>query len=104
MRHMVWGSNQVRLRLHIAFASILLSSLSGRAANQEASIAGTVVDTLGAELNGATVRILSDVDSKTIYQSRSGAGGRFRVANVEAGQYRVAISTGGFRERVIDGV
>jgi uncharacterized protein YfaS (alpha-2-macroglobulin family) len=70
--------------------------------NGLAEIAGTVKDTGGNPVFGATVTVLERAGGKTRTTRTDGAG-QFRIAAIPAGQYQVQVAASGFR-MVMEGV
>lgn len=62
------------------------------------NIAGTVTDTQGGVLPGATVTAVH-TPTGTSYEAVTGADGRFSVLNVRVGPYTVSVALTGFREQ-----
>ncbi len=70
-----------------AFASTILP----------ATIRGTVTDTLGARVAGATVRLeTADTAAKVVAEAKSGADGAFSVEAPGAGRYVLVVTAAGF--------
>jgi vitamin B12 transporter len=96
------------LRLH-SFGGFLYTSIIAAAlvlltaplrAQTGGTIAGTVVDPLGARVSGATVRLL--LDEKAVKEASSNADGDFTFDGVSAGRYRIEASSPGFQVRTTD--
>src|SRR5262249_1056066 len=64
--------------------------------NGAAAAAGIVLDTAGAVVAGATVRVLEQ-SSGRVHQVRTDPQGTFRIAAVPAGGYRIEVSMPGFQ-------
>ena len=62
------------------------------------NIAGTVTDTQGGVLPGATVTAVH-TPTGTSYEAVTGADGRFSVLNVRVGPYTVSVALTGFKEQ-----
>ena len=62
------------------------------------NIAGTVTDTQGGVLPGATVTAVH-TPTGTSYEAVTGADGRFSVLNVRVGPYTVSVAMSGFKEQ-----
>ncbi|HWK10370.1 MAG TPA: carboxypeptidase-like regulatory domain-containing protein, partial [Vicinamibacterales bacterium] len=60
------------------------------------NIAGTVTDTQGGVLPGATVTA-THVPTGTSYEAVTGPDGRFSILNVRVGPYTIAVDMSGFR-------
>lgn len=64
-----------------------------------ASITGTVADTGGAVINGATVTV-TDVDRGTTYEAKTLDGGIFTFARLPIGTYDVKVEAQGFETAI----
>ncbi len=67
------------------------------------NLMGTVLDPNGAAVIGAMVRVMTDAGS-VVRQVNSGAGGRYTINGLPAGQYKVSITRPNFKTSVADGV
>ncbi|MFN8252628.1 MAG: carboxypeptidase regulatory-like domain-containing protein [Ferruginibacter sp.] len=68
------------------------------------SISGTVKDSKGGALTGATVEVLH-VPSGSLYRAASGKNGFFNVPSLRVGgPYKVTISYVGFKQEIIDDI
>lgn len=68
------------------------------------SITGTVKDTKGTALTGATVEVLH-VPSGSVYRAASGKNGAYNVPSLRiGGPYKVTISYVGFKQEVIEDI
>jgi hypothetical protein len=61
-------------------------------------IAGTVVDSQGGVLPGATVTA-THTDTGTSYEAVTGVDGRYNLLNVRVGSYTIAITMSGFKDQ-----
>lgn len=83
----------------LALAGCLLLGPAALAQVTTGSLAGTVTDSTGAVLPGATVEALH-VPTGTAYTATTDAGGRYLILNVRAGgPYTLKASLSGFKER-----
>ena len=83
--------------LLLALAS-LLTPLAVASARAGGEVAGTVTDPKGAVVAGATVTVLDPVTGITVASATTDGQGKYRVADVPAGTYSVAVRATGFRE------
>jgi len=99
-------NSQVRSRwLHIAMVLIVLlqfHSFSAFAQSTQGSIFGTVEDSNGAVIPGATVT-LTNVEEGVERTVKSNAAGDFLFADVVASHYNVVVAAPGFEEWKISG-
>jgi len=77
--------------------TVLAFSAQHVMAQGQATVAGTVVDALGARISGATVTLMRD--GMKVANSTSGSDGTFSFASVAPGRYAVAASAQGFSPR-----
>ncbi|HQU86850.1 MAG TPA: alpha-2-macroglobulin family protein, partial [Pyrinomonadaceae bacterium] len=71
-------------------------------AGEQGAIRGTVSDTSGAVVAGATVTVTKQADETKIHSATTDENGKFLVANLPAGTYRVRIDSSGFKSAVIE--
>ena len=69
----------------------LMSTIAGRAA----TLQGTILDPDGAEVPGATVRLLGSQGTE-IARTATSERGQFRFQDIDSGTYTVKISLAGF--------
>jgi uncharacterized protein YfaS (alpha-2-macroglobulin family) len=68
-------------------------------ANGQAAVTGTVVDPAGGVVSGATIKIVETATGRS-HTLKSGAGGRFGLASLTAGRYRIEALAPGFRTTI----
>ncbi|HEY4838688.1 MAG TPA: carboxypeptidase regulatory-like domain-containing protein [Candidatus Acidoferrales bacterium] len=66
-------------------------------------LVGQVIDPDGKAVIGATVRVMNDAGS-VVRQMNSGAGGRYAINDLPAGQYKVSVTRPNFKTSVADAV
>jgi iron complex outermembrane receptor protein/vitamin B12 transporter len=92
-----------RLRLAWPGAAIALALQLFKpemASGQTGSVRGTVVDSQGAVVSGANVRLLQD--NEQVAQAPSDARGEFRFESLPEGRYQIEVTAAGFETRVTD--
>lgn len=85
---------------------LLLSGFSATNASAQAvygSISGTVTDSSGGGVSGATVSI-TDIDRNIVLTTTTNASGNFNQTHMIIGHYRVKVENGGFKTVVVEGV
>src|SRR5882757_5213698 len=87
-------------RVTLLLATALLFTLTGNAQSTFGSIRGTVQDSSGALIPGATVSVHS-VDESFDRQAETGASGDFAVENLKPGHYKVTVHRDGFADAII---
>ena len=83
------------VRLAAAFLILLGSTAGGWAQSSESDVSGTVTDTTGGVLVGASVT-LRDSSGKTVQSSPTDARGRYRLEDIAPGSYTLFIYKDGF--------
>jgi iron complex outermembrane receptor protein/vitamin B12 transporter len=84
----------------MALAALMLLGARPSSAQNSGSIAGTVVDPLGAPVSGAAVTLL--LGEKPAKQVSSNASGDFAFDALSAGRYRIEVTSQGFQTRTTD--
>src|SRR5262245_26498000 len=91
----------------VALGSALLAMVStlayGQGGSTTAPLSGTVVDSSGASVPGASVVVTNEATGTT-YQAITSDKGTFTIPALQAGTYSVTISLSGFKQAVIKGV
>ena len=96
-RKMREGKRHIRMRMVCVLALFLGLLASARGATGVA-VSGTVVDTSGAVIVGATVQVQSTSGAVT---TQSGGSGSFVLSGLKAGDYQLVIFKPGFETREI---
>lgn len=81
----------------LPFVACVLIATPAWAQEAQGSIAGTVVDPLGARVAGATVNLLKD--GQTTMETKSDAQGAFSFDALSEGRYQIQASSEGFQVR-----
>ncbi|MEX2261812.1 MAG: TonB-dependent receptor [Bryobacteraceae bacterium] len=85
------------------FCAVLLSASALLAQSTTGTLVGTVVDSSGAVLAGATVRVTNEGTGFTI-DTTTNAAGDYTVVNLPAATYKVHVEFSGFRPVDITGI
>jgi hypothetical protein len=89
------------VRLALALALLAVGPFAyGQGGSTTAPLSGTVVDSSGAAIPGASVTVRNDATGAT-YQAVTGDKGTFTVPALQAGTYTVKISLSGFKQAVL---
>jgi hypothetical protein len=92
----------LRKALRMLAALVLLTSLGGAASAQDVSgtLVGTVTDTTGAAVKGATVTI-EDEDKKIVVRTvQTGDDGQYTAPSLPAGNYAVTVEVSNFKKSI----
>jgi hypothetical protein len=81
----------------------LASSLAFAQGSTTSSISGTVVDTGGGVIPGATVAVKNNATG-TVTNAVTGAAGTFNIPALEPGTYTVTVSLSGFKTAIVNTV
>ena len=92
-----------RLARFAASAIALLLACTPISAQFKASIQGTVTDSSGAVVAGATVTVVN-VETNRTQQITTGDDGFYRITGLPPGHYNVTAELSGFKKKVIEGV
>ena len=89
-----------RTFFRLILTAVMLLAAAPLRAQDGGTIAGTVVDPLGARVSGATVKLL--LGEQAIKEVSSNADGAFTFDALSAGRYRIQASSTGFQTRTSD--
>src|SRR5579863_6328529 len=91
--------------LRSALGGLLVLSISAVIASAQfkAGIEGTVTDTSGAGVGGATVKVTSQ-ETASSQQTTTDLAGFYRVSGLAPGKYNLAVSFQGFKEEMVNDV
>ena len=110
MKHSACVENLRRAARTISSSFLVLSmiilSLSVASVAQElaATLTGTVSDSSGAVVSGATVVVHSDETGVDVRSVTTSSSGSFNITNIPAGRYTVTVNNAGFQAFVAKGV
>jgi hypothetical protein len=85
------------IRVVFAIGGVLAVAQMHPAAQAQPQLAGTVVDTLGARLAGATVSVLRE--GQKVQDGKSGSDGTFSFSSLAPDRYQVQASMPGFQSK-----
>ena len=81
---------------------VLLVFMFGTTAfGEDLLLRGEVIDSEGAVVGGATIRLLAEDTRLTLRRCQAGQDGNFECAAIPKGRYMIATSAPGFRERLL---
>lgn len=83
------------------WAALLWVALLPPGGSPEIVIRGRIVDSAGAVIAGARVRVLDEASRQTIDSTASDAEGKFSFGGLDAGNYLLAVSAPGFAEKLV---
>jgi vitamin B12 transporter len=86
----------------VALVATLSAAQTDLGAQAQAVLAGTVVDALGARLDGATVTLLRD--GQTVREATSGGDGTFSFSGLAPDRYQVQVRMPGFQAKTSEAV
>jgi hypothetical protein len=93
--------NRLTVRKHFLFLAVcaIILSLSAIGLGQElaATLTGTVTDSSGAVVAGATVVVHSEETGADVRSVTTNDTGSFNITNLPAGRYTVTVGNGGFQ-------
>ncbi|MFI5058918.1 MAG: TonB-dependent receptor domain-containing protein [Candidatus Acidiferrales bacterium] len=98
--------NMRRLRAFVigsAAALLLLCGNPGKAQTFRGTILGTVTDSSGAAVSGATVTV-KNVDTGLVRTAATGDDGSYSVPELPIGNYSVTVEMNGFKSGVVSGI
>ncbi len=95
-----------RLRLHIPTLVILLTLFSVAVYAQETtgSISGTITDSTGASIKGATVTVTNTDRGTALRTLTTNSAGYFTATSLPLGTYSVKVSASGFKTDAVTGL
>src|SRR4051794_16499816 len=89
--------------LNASFLIIVLSNVWSFAQTSKGTIAGTVTDSSGAVVTGATITAQDKMGSET-RTTTSGPNGGYRIDAVTPSTYKVTVSSSNFSKLLLDDV
>jgi hypothetical protein len=89
------------LHSSIVIALSVLSAFPSRAADTLAELAGTVKDTSGAVISGATLTLVNSATEKTLTE-KAHADGSYVFSNLPIGTYQLRVKANGFTTSIQD--
>src|SRR5579864_8619474 len=92
-----------RVCVTVKLAAVAFGCASIAAAQATATVAGTVSDTQGAVIPGASISLISETRGTT-FEAKTGATGDFVITNIPGDTYTVRAAMSGFRNAERGGV
>jgi len=87
-----------------AFALLVLATATTSfSQSSRGAIAGTILDSSGAAVEGATITA-TGVDTGAIYKTTSTATGSYRISDMQLGTYNISVAANGFKTSEEKGV
>lgn len=80
----------------VLFSVVLLAAVAAVGQITTGGVEGRIVDTTGAVISGATVRVRNSA-TEAVYQSSTNARGQYRIERLEPGNYEIETSAPGFQ-------
>jgi hypothetical protein len=75
---------------------VLITSATALSQSDRGAIAGTILDSSGAIVQGATI-VATGVDTGAVYKTSSTDTGAYRIANMQVGAYNLTVTAAGFK-------
>jgi Carboxypeptidase regulatory-like domain len=76
--------------------TLLLFASHAAAQSDRGAIAGTILDSSGAVVEGATITA-TGADTGTVYKTTSTTTGAYRITDMQVGRYNIAVTANGFK-------
>jgi Carboxypeptidase regulatory-like domain len=99
----IWQQKSMQRCLSALGLLLVLACTQGLAQSTQGSIVGTVKDTAGAVVPGATVT-LTNTDEGAVRTTKSNGVGEYHFQDVKAGKYSVEVTAAGFEKWAVTGV
>src|SRR5580704_599530 len=81
----------------LAFSVFLIfSGITARSQSDRGTIAGTILDSSGAAVQGATI-VATGVDTGAVYKTTSTDTGTYRISDMQLGAYNLTVAAAGFK-------
>jgi hypothetical protein len=90
-------------KLLVALAIMIAIAMPSFAQTDRATLEGTVMDSSGATISGARVKI-SAVETGLTQERTANPSGQYRFPGIAIGEYTVSVSNSGFKTKVIEDV
>jgi hypothetical protein len=75
---------------------VLITSATALSQSDRGAIAGTILDSSGAVVQGATI-VATGVDTGAVYTATSTDTGAYRISNMQVGAYNLTVTAAGFK-------
>src|SRR2546423_980910 len=104
VRRLVVRSDLLCTRVYVRVPPLLIAALLAFAglssAQASAGLRGTATDETGAVIAGATIAI-RQTSTNLERHAKTNSAGRYQVAALDVGSYRIAVRASGFRTQVV---
>src|SRR5712672_3123350 len=84
------------LRVVVVAFFVLVAAGAALAQSDRGAIAGTVLDSSGAVVRGATI-VATGVDTGAVYKTSSSDTGAYRISDMQVGAYNLSVTAVGFK-------
>jgi carboxypeptidase family protein len=98
----MWGLTSVRKYFTIGVL-VAVSGAMAVAQSDRGTLAGTILDSSGAVVSGATITV-TGADTGTVYNAVSSSSGAYRIQDIRLGAYNVTVVATGFKTAERTGV
>lgn len=93
-----------RAMLFVAAIVLVLNGYDVLAQNVMGSISGTVTDSTGAAIGGATVTLLNTDRNRVVRKVTTNGSGNYTATTLPLGGYQITVSASGFGDQVVKGI
>src|SRR5580693_8873735 len=83
-------------RFFVAALFVLVTAGSALSQSDRGTIAGTILDSSGAAVQGATI-VATGVDTGAVYKTTSNDTGAYRISDMQLGAYNLTVAAAGFK-------
>jgi hypothetical protein len=96
-----WGGGSMRslrflFQTFAIFLIVLFAASTSNAQSDRGTVAGTILDSSGAVVQGATI-VATGVDTGAVYKTTSTDTGAYRISDMQLGAYNLTVTAAGFK-------